>query len=113
MTFGAIADANALLVGGWDDSGTSGLNAKMKDGTVVLRGSTISDRKDWLPMFLRKFFPSRRIEAITKGPHKLYCLGKGEPDEDVADDVLVHLLDPPNQQCRSWRREVRHTHVSR
>lgn len=106
MTLGAIADANALRVGGWDDSGISGLNARMEDGTVVLRSPTVSDRKHWLPTFLRKFFPSRRIEAITKGPQKLYRLGKGEPVEDVADDVLVHLLDPSNQQGADRKRSV-------
>lgn len=106
MTLGAIADANALCVGGWDDSGSSGLNASMEDGTVVLRGHTLRDRKDWLPTFLRMFFPSRRLEAITKGPHKLYRLRKGEPDEDVADDVLVHLLDPPNQHWADRKRSM-------
>ena len=106
LTLGAIADANALRVGGWDDSGSSSLNAQIEDGTVVLRGPTVSDRKDWLPTFLRKFFPSRRLEAMTKGPHKLYHLGKGEPNEDVADDVLVHLLDPPNQQGADRKRSV-------
>lgn len=95
MTLGAIADANALQVGGWDDSGSSSsLSASIEDGTVVLRAPTLSDRKDWLPTFLRKFFPSRRLATITKGPQKLYRLGKGEPHEDVADEVLVHLLAP-------------------
>jgi hypothetical protein len=106
MTLGAIADANTLRVGGWNDSGSSSLHAVMENGTVVLRGTSLNIRKDWLPTFLRKFYSSRRLEAITKGPLKLYRLAKGEPYEDVADDVLVHLLDPPNQQNADRRRSV-------
>ena len=95
LTLGAIADADALRVGGWDDSNhSSSLSASMEDGIVVLRGPTLSDREDWIPTFLRKFFPSRCLEAIEKGPSKRYRLAKGAPNEDVADEVLAHLLVP-------------------
>ena len=106
MTLGAIADANSLRVGGWDDSGSSSWRAQMEDGTVVLRGTSVSGREDWLPTFLRKFFPSRRLEAMTKGPQKQYGLEKGVPNEDVANDVLVHLLDPPNEHNSDRKRKV-------
>jgi hypothetical protein len=104
MTLGAIADADALQVGGWNNLGS--VSAAIEDGTVVLRGSALSDRKGWLPTLLRKFFPSRRLAEITKGPHKLYRLEKGDPCEDVADDVLVHLLDPSNQQNADRKRTL-------
>jgi hypothetical protein len=106
LTLGEIADAEALQVGGWDLNAGGSLSASMEDGTVMLTAPTLSDRKDWLPIFLRRFFPSRHLVAITKGPHKLYRLGKGQADEDVADDVLVHLLDPPNQQGADRKRSV-------
>jgi hypothetical protein len=90
LDLGEIASAEAVVVG--EVSGP--YNASVEDEGVVVRGHAMASREDWLAVFLRKFFPSRKLESIIKGPRVQYRLTKGPAEEDVSDVVLAYLLTP-------------------
>jgi hypothetical protein len=90
LDLGAIASADEVVVGERD----SPYNASVEGQAVILRGPAMDSRDHWLAVFLRKFFPVRKLETIIPGPHRQYRLRKGSLEEDVTDVVLAHLLAP-------------------
>lgn len=97
LDLGVIASADEVVVG---ERG-SPYNASVEGQAVVLRGPAMDSRDHWLAVFLRKFFPVRKIETIITGPHRQYRLRKGPPEEDVSDVVLAHLLMPTFSERRA------------
>jgi hypothetical protein len=91
LDLGTIADAKEAVIG--DREGD--VYAAIEDNIVVLHGYAMDQQKDWLAIFLRKFFPDRRLESIVKGASRgFYRLRKGQSFEDVSDEVLAALLEP-------------------
>lgn len=93
LDLGTIAFADEVVVGERDTP----YNASVEGQAVILRGPAMDSRDHWLAVFLRKFFPVRKLESIITGPHRQYRLRKGSPEEDVTDVVLAHLLVPTPQ----------------
>ena len=101
LDLGTIASAVEVTAG---HVASSSYNASIENGVVILRGPAMDSRRHWLATFLMMFFPSRTLDTIIEGPHRHYRLKKGPAEEDVADEVLLHLLAPNNQGFAGKRR---------